>query len=185
LDYIAITDHNTLDFALAARAALGKAIIVGEEITTREGELIGLFLQSVIPGGLSSADTVIRIHSQGGLVYVPHPFETVRSGITLSALNSIAAEVDIIEVHNGRAVFQNRGAQAKAWAQARRTAGAASSDTHGWHGWGNTYSSIDRAPEADTLPDVLQAARYQSGTVGLRGLLYPTYNRLRKALHRA
>lgn len=184
LDYIAITDHNTIGFALAAQAELGRQIIVGEEITTTEGELIGLFLQSVVPAGLSLAETAGRIRAQGGLVYVPHPFETVRSGVRLAALDGIAALVDIIEIHNGRAIFQRRGSAARDWARRHQVAGAASSDAHGRHGWGNTYSIIDRTPAADTLPAVLQAARYRTGTVGLRGILYPKYNRLRQGLRR-
>lgn len=185
LDYIAITDHNTIDFAVAAQTALGQQIIIGEEVTTTEGEVIGLFLREAVPAGLSLAETVSRIHTQGGLVYVPHPFETVRSGVQLAALDRITKAVDIIEVYNGRAIFQNRSARAGAWAADRHIASAAGSDAHGLHGWGNTYSTIDHIPDARTLPRALQTARHQRGTVGLLGALYPKYNRLRKALAHA
>lgn len=185
LDYIAITDHNTIDFALSAQAALGPQIIIGEEITTTEGEVIGLFLQEAVPPGLGLADAVARIHGQGGLVYVPHPFETVRSGVSLAALDGITKAVDIIEMYNGRALFQKRGSLASAWAADHHVAGAASSDAHGVYGWGNTYSIIDRPPDVRTLQRALQAARYHCGTVGLRGVLYPKYNRLRKVFSNA
>ena len=180
LDYIAITDHNTVRFALAAHAALGSNIIVGEEVTTTDGELIGLFLTKAIPAGLTPLETAKRIKAQGGLVYVPHPFETVRSGITPQALDSIADLVDIVEVRNGRAVFQNRSGQAEEWAAARKLPGAASSDSHGWHGWGKTYSTIDHIPRKTTLASSLYAARLTVGSGGLRAVLYPKFNRLRK-----
>src|SRR3954467_12292615 len=78
LDYIAITDHNRIDFAAQIRATLGEQIIIGEEITAVEGEVIGLFLREAVPAGLPLAETIQRITDQGGVVYIPHPFETVR-----------------------------------------------------------------------------------------------------------
>src|SRR5260370_13768234 len=93
LDFIAVTDHNSIDFAAEVHAELGEKIIIGEEVTAREGELMGLFLTEVIPAGLSAAETAAKIHEQGGLVYIPHPFETVRKGLPMAALDAIATEV--------------------------------------------------------------------------------------------
>ncbi|HSX29492.1 MAG TPA: PHP domain-containing protein [Candidatus Saccharimonadales bacterium] len=180
LDYIAITDHNTITFALEVRKALGNVIIVGEEITTTEGDIIGLFLHEPIPAGLALAEAITRIKAQHGLVYVPHPFETVRKGVRATALDSVVGQIDIVEVRNGRAVFQNYSQAASNWAASHSLPGAASSDSHGWHGWGKTYSLIDRPPTADTLPASLQAARLIRRAPGPLGLLYPKYNRLRK-----
>jgi predicted metal-dependent phosphoesterase TrpH len=180
LDYIAVTDHNRIDFAVQAQAALGKQIIIGEEITALEGEVIGLFLREAVPAGLSLAETIQRIRNQGGVVYIPHPFETVRKGLAERILDLNAVPINIVEVRNGRAVFQNKGAAAETWARVHSKAGAASSDAHGWHGWCKTYSVIDRAPTADTLAASYQAARYVVGKPGLRGLAYPKFNRLRK-----
>jgi predicted metal-dependent phosphoesterase TrpH len=92
LNYIAVTDHNRIDFALQLQAQLGPQIIVGEEITTTDGEIIGLYLHEVVPAGLSTLEAVQRIRQQGGLVYVPHPFETVRKGITAATLDTIATD---------------------------------------------------------------------------------------------
>jgi predicted metal-dependent phosphoesterase TrpH len=183
LDYIAITDHNRIDFAQQAQAELGRAVIVGEEVTTRGGEIIGLFLKEVVPAGLELQEAAARIKAQGGLVYVPHPFETMRSGVAADGLEKVAHLVDIVEIRNGRAVFQNRSQQAEGWARSHAKPGAASSDAHGRTGWGNTYSVVDRVPEAGTLPQLLQAARYSKKTVGIRGLLYPKLNRLRRGIH--
>ncbi|HSX16144.1 MAG TPA: PHP domain-containing protein [Candidatus Saccharimonadales bacterium] len=181
LDCIAVTDHNRIDFALGLQAELGDRIIVGEEVSTREGEIIGLFLKEVVPAGLSALETAKRIRAQGGLVYIPHPFETVRSGIseaTLLAL-SLVKLVDIIETYNGR-TLQNRGDRAKRWAQAHATAKASSSDAHGHRGWGKTWTVVAKQPTARTLVKLLARASHSTKSTGLVGRLYPKLNRLRK-----
>lgn len=180
LDVIAVTDHNTIDMAKELHATFGDRIIIGEEITTLDGEIIGLYLHRTIPPLLSVEETVRRIRAQGGLVYIPHPFETVRKGLKRSVLDSIAADVDIIECHNGRAVFQDRSKLASAWQRLHRTAAAASSDAHGMAGWGRTYSAIGAMPSRDTLPGLLRDATHTVGFPGLQGMAYPKYYRLRK-----
>ncbi len=183
LDVVAVTDHNTITFAQALQQKLGDKIIIGEEITTREGEIIGLFLTQVVQPGMSAADTVAAIKSQGGLIYVPHPFETVRKGLAAETLDAIAKNVDIIEVYNGRAVFQNKSKQALAWAATHRVPGVASSDSHGWHGWGKTYTMVQAVPAPKTLVSLLQDATYSVGRPGVRGILYPKFNRIRRKKH--
>jgi predicted metal-dependent phosphoesterase TrpH len=182
LDVIAVTDHNSIEFAQQLHSELGNRIIIGEEITAREGEIIGLFLSSLIPAGLSAAETADHIHEQGGLVYVPHPFETVRTGLSLTDLENIAESVDIIEIHNGRAVFQDKATLAVDWAKRYQLPGAASSDAHGKHGWGKTYSLIAESPTKDNLSELLYSATYQVGSPGIRGMLYPKVNRMRRRL---
>lgn len=184
LDHIAVTDHNTIDFAKSLRDKLGEQIIVGEEIMTTEGDLIGLYLKEVVPSGLSAAETAAQIKAQGGLVYVPHPFETVRKGISLETLDFIAKQVDIVETANGRAVFQNKSKEAAKWAADHKLPCAASSDAHGFSGWGKTYSIVPSAPTAATLPKLLAGATYEVGSPGVRGVLYPKLNRLIKRLFR-
>ena len=185
LDSIAVTDHNRLDAALSLREALGPQIIIGEEISTTQGEIIGLYLHEAIPGGLTPKETIKRIRAQGGLVYIPHPFETVRSGLSGAALDKIAEEIDIIEVHNGRAVFQNHSNQAAAWVKEHGAAGAASSDAHGYRGWGKTYSCIADKPTRENLVKLLAEASYAVHAPGVIGLLYPKLNRTRTRLKHA
>ncbi|HSX00151.1 MAG TPA: PHP-associated domain-containing protein [Patescibacteria group bacterium] len=180
LHVIAVTDHNRIDFAQQLQAELGDSIIVGEEITALEGEIIGLYLQEAIPAGLSSIETVRRILAQRGIVYVPHPFETVRKGLPLAVLDEIADHVDVLETYNGRSI-QDRSARATAWAAKHDIAGAASSDAHGIRGWGNTYSILAEAPSRDTLVDLLGHATYSTRSTGPIGRLYPKLNRIRKA----
>jgi predicted metal-dependent phosphoesterase TrpH len=179
LDVIAITDHNVTEYAKQVHAELGDRIIVGEEITTSEGEIIGLYLTKTIPPYLSVMQTIAEIHKQGGLVYIPHPFETIRKGLSHALLDSIAQHVDIIEVHNGRAMLQDRSEAALSWASSHGVAGAASSDAHGLGGWGRTYSMLHAMPTRDTLTQLLASAEYEVGFPGV-GMLYPRLNRVRK-----
>jgi predicted metal-dependent phosphoesterase TrpH len=153
---------------------------VGEEITTAKGEIVGLYLSEAVEPGMSLADTINAIHKQGGLVYLPHPFETVRKGVKLEDIEPLAGQIDIVETANGRAVFQNQSEQAQTWAEGHALPGAASSDAHGWFGWGRTYSEIQKVPTTDNLAKQLQSAQYKNGSPGWRGILYPKFNRLRK-----
>ncbi len=180
LNYIAITDHDHIDFALEAQAKLGEKIIVGEEITTQEGEIIGLFLSKLVLPGLSAAETIKLIRAQNGLVYIPHPFETVRKGLLLSVLETIKDDVDIVEVFNGRAYFQNKSKQAKLWAKQHGVATAASSDAHGRIGWGKSFSALNGQPTAQNLPELLGQAKLSRHYVGPWGILYPKLHRMRK-----
>jgi predicted metal-dependent phosphoesterase TrpH len=180
LDFIAITDHDHIDFALQAQTQLGERIIVGQEITTSAGEIIGLFLTKLIQPGLTPLETVEAIKSQNGLVYVPHPFETVRHGLSAQTLNEIADSVDIIEVHNGRAIFQNRGPQAAAWAKLHHRIRAASSDAHGRKGLGHAYTETQVSLNRNNFMDAVGRGRLITARPPLSTLLYPKLNRLRK-----
>ena len=182
LDYVAITDHNTVAMALELQQTHGDKVIVGEEIMSTEGELIGLFLTETIAPGLSSEETAKAIKAQGGLVYIPHPFETVRKGLDNRSLDKIIEYIDIVEVSNGRAVFQNFGPEAATWARLNRKLAAASSDAHGHKGIGTTYTVLPGAPSAENLLELLTKARLISGRPPLKTLLYPKANRLRKRL---
>lgn len=107
IDCVAVTDHNEIDRALELKAAFcaeGIDVIVGEEVFTSEGEIIGLWLSHRIQPGLTPEQTVAEIKRQGGAVYVPHPYDEKRHKTVLSreALLRIAPEIDCIEVHNGR-----------------------------------------------------------------------------------
>lgn len=184
LDAVAVTDHNTINFALQLHQELGDKIIVGEEIMTSHGEIIGLYLTETIPGGLSPDETIQRIQAQGGLVYIPHPFETIRSGMGPHMLEQIADKIDIIEICNGRAFLQNRSSQTVLWARLNNITGAASSDAHGSRGVGKTYSSLAELPTKETLVSLLQRATHHTGRPSPRALLYPKYHRLRKKIRK-
>lgn len=182
LDAIAVTDHNRIDMAEALQKQLGDQIIIGEEIMTTHGEIVGLFLKQFVRPGLSPIDTVKQIKDQGGLVYIPHPFETVRKGLNARSLEEIADFVDIIEVCNGRAFLQNRSAQAVVWAKLNAKDAAASSDAHGYKGLGKTFSDLPEMPTKDNLLELLDRAVLRTGHPSLQALLYPKYHKFRKKL---
>lgn len=184
LDYAAVTDHNQIAFALELKKLLGDKIIVGEEIDTGEGELIGLFLKQKIEPMLGVRQTAVAIHQQKGLIYVPHPFETIRRGIQPEAFAQITDLVDIVETHNGRAYFNNKASQARQWAKAHKLAAAASSDAHGLRGWGKTFSLVKNKPTAANLTRQLANTEYGLGYVGPAGVLYPAINRARNRFKR-
>lgn len=178
LDYIAVTDHNTTTQAFELQKEFGDRIIVGEEISTQQGDLVGLFLSDTIPAGLTLKEAVSHIKAQGGLVYIPHPFETVRKGLSFKDLETIVDEIDIVEGYNGRSL-QNRSESALDWAKSHDLPCAASSDAHGRLGWGVTYSTISEAPTVHNLTELLQEADYSINSTGIAGRLYPTINRQR------
>jgi predicted metal-dependent phosphoesterase TrpH len=184
LQMIAITDHNTIDFAKMAQKKLGRSIIVGEEIMTAEGEIIGLFLQDTIAPQQSLEATIAAIRAQHGIVYVPHPFETVRKGLSEQALARIATDVDLIETYNGRAMQRTARKKAAAWAERYGVAGVTSSDAHGNRGWGRTYTSIGAALTQANVVDVFIKTQHAQKNVGIIGRMYPTIHRATKRIQK-
>lgn len=182
LDVIAITDHNTIEFATYAREKLGDRIIVGEEIMSTMGEIIGLYLTETVHPGLSPLETVKQIKEQGGLVYIPHPFESIRKGLHPSVLEELIDFIDIIEICNGRAFLQNRSAQTVLWSKLNRVVGAASSDAHGVRGLGKTFTSVKELPNEGDLVKILSHGVAITDRPGLRSLLYPKYHKIRRKL---
>lgn len=180
LTAIAVTDHDTIAFAQELHEKLGDAIIVGEEISSLDGEIIGLFLKKRVEPGLTAPATAHAIHSQGGLVCVPHPYERLRRGVSAETLEKIADKVDIIEIHNGRASPDARPKRAMTWAQQNHVAMMSSSDAHGWRGWGRTYAAVSQKPTRENLVKLLFHADFHKGFVGFHGRLYPKLNRLTK-----
>jgi predicted metal-dependent phosphoesterase TrpH len=140
LGAIAVTDHNVFGGALeAVERARGRRLVVipGEEIKTDEqGEVIGLFLREEIPRGLSFAETVDAIHAQGGLVYVPHPFDRVHTIPGAATLHRHLADVDVLEVYNARLLFETYNDEALRFARKYNLTAGAGSDAHVLQGVG-------------------------------------------------
>lgn len=185
LDCVAVTDHNTTDFARDLQRELGERLIVGEEILTQQGEIIGLYLTATIPAGLPLTEAIAAIQAQRGIVYIPHPFETRRKGLSQASLDVSAHSVAIVEVYNGRAWAEPHDSQARKWAQTHRVVSAASSDAHGRLGLGRTYTVVQELPTRDTLVPLLQSATFSVRPPTLGAILEPTYNRLRTRWTRA
>src|SRR5437868_222562 len=140
LGAIAVTDHNVFGGALeAAERARGRRIVVvpGEEVKTAgQGEVIGLFLREEIPRGLSFAETVAAIRAQGGLVYVPHPFDRLHAIPDPATLHRHLAEIDVLEVYNARLLFETYNDEAVRFARKYNLTVGAGSDAHVLQGVG-------------------------------------------------
>jgi predicted metal-dependent phosphoesterase TrpH len=148
LTHLAITDHDRIDVAQEARelAPVGLTVIVGEEVKTRDGDLICLFLERVIPPGLSVADTIAAAREQGGLVGIPHPFDRQRRSILRdAAMASLAPAVDWVETHNARVVGRGNE-EAAEFALEHRLPGVSVSDAHSIMEVGVAYTALEGDP---------------------------------------
>jgi hypothetical protein len=139
LGAIAVTDHNEISGALEARAkANGLKVIVGEEVKTKEqGEVIGLFIEEKIPRGMTLQETIAEIKRQGGLVYVPHPFDRMHSVPDYEHLLTVIDDVDAIEVFNPRIAISEFNEEAVRFAAKYRIPAGAGSDAHVPQGLGS------------------------------------------------
>src|SRR5438270_3202493 len=166
LGALCVTDHNGLANALALSlmSDLPIQVIPSEEVKTSEGEIIGYFLSELVPKGLSPEETVERIKAQGGLVCVPHPFDSMRTGSRLRtpALDRLvrAGLVDILEVFNARAVNPDDNHAALEYAQEHGLAMSAGSDAHTLIEVGRAYVEV----EPFTTPQEFLAA-LRAGTI--------------------
>jgi hypothetical protein len=160
LGAIAVTDHNEISGALEARAqaaGAGVKVIVGEEVKTAgQGEVIGLFIEEKIPRGLSLEETVAEIKRQGGLVYVPHPFDRMHSVPDYEHLLRIVDEVDAIEVFNPRVAIGAFNEEASRFAAKYRIPAGAGSDSHVAQGLGSVRI---RMRDFDGPQEFMQALR--------------------------
>jgi predicted metal-dependent phosphoesterase TrpH len=134
LGAIAVTDHNVFGGALEALDyARGRELVViaGEEVKTADqGEVIGLFLEREIPRGMSFGETVAAIREQGGLVYVPHPFDRLHAIPDPRTLHRNLADIDVLEVYNARLLFEAYNDEALRFARKYNLTMGAGSDAH-------------------------------------------------------
>jgi predicted metal-dependent phosphoesterase TrpH len=144
MNVVCITDHNSILGAKKAREA-GKGIdgievVIGEEISTADGEVIGLFIEEEIPAGLSAVETIDRIREQGGLVIAPHPFSLhcpcLREKIEV-------LDIDGIETLNGGHIDDYANAQAQERGKTGRFACLGSSDAHYLKTIGCAYTEFE------------------------------------------
>lgn len=183
LDAVAITDHHSVEYALYCQKKIGERIIVGEEMTSTVGHVIGLFLTKTISSGLSLEETIERIHAQNGLVYIPHPFDVARHGIGKRNLETIEGKIDILESFNARIIFRLQNKHAGEFAFAHNVIQAAGSDAHSASSLGFTYTVLSEIPTAHTLPVLLSEATYKTQYLPFLSYFQPKLNRIRKRLY--
>jgi glycosyltransferase involved in cell wall biosynthesis len=158
LGAIAVTDHNEISGALEAQAkASGIKVIVGEEVKTADqGEVIGLFISELIPKGLTLQETIAEIKRQGGIVYVPHPFDRMHAVPDYEHLMGVLDDVDAIEIFNPRVAIQEFNEEAARFAAKYRIPAGAGSDAHVAQGLGSVRI---RMPDFDGPEEFLEALR--------------------------
>jgi predicted metal-dependent phosphoesterase TrpH/glycosyltransferase involved in cell wall biosynthesis len=173
LGAIAITDHNEISGAVAAAEAAGEfgvKVIVAEEVKTAEqGEVIGLFLNERIDRGMTMAETIAEIRRQGGLVYVPHPFDRLHSVPDYEHLLEIVEQIDILEVFNPRVALTAFNEEAERFAAKYRIVPGAGSDSHVAQGLG---SVMIRVHDFNGPEEFLEAMRDADIVRKKRNLVY-------------
>jgi predicted metal-dependent phosphoesterase TrpH len=184
LDRLIVTDHNEIRGALELREMDPERVLVGEEVKTREGfDLIGILLRERIPKGTPAREACERIRDQGGVVYIPHPFDLARAGAG-AHLDSLGELVDVVEVHNARCWVPAFNRRAAEWAAAHARLAGAGSDAH-------TVAELGRGcvevppfePTRDGLLAALSAGRLGECTRSSPLVrLGSTYAKLRKKL---
>jgi predicted metal-dependent phosphoesterase TrpH/glycosyltransferase involved in cell wall biosynthesis len=173
LGAIAVTDHNEVSgaFEAAEKAAeFGVKIIIGEEVkSAAQGEVIGLFLQEKIPRGLTLEETVAEIKRQGGLVYVPHPFDRMHAVPDYEHLLKIVDDVDAIEVYNPRVAIGSFNEEAERFAAKYQIVRGAGSDSHVAAGLGSVRI---RMHDFDGPAEFLESLRHAEISTKSGTLLY-------------
>ncbi len=162
LGAIAVTDHNEISGAFDARAKAaeyGVKVIVAEEVKTADqGEVIGLFLEEKIPRGMTLAETIAAIRAQGGLVYVPHPFDRLHSVPDYEHLLAVVEDIDALEVFNPRVAISAFNEEAVRFAAKYRIVGGAGSDAHVPQGLGSVRIRMRDFDGAEEFLESLRAA---------------------------
>ena len=157
INCIAIADHGTTEGALKMQNLAPFKVIMAEEILTPHGEIIGMFLKKTIPSGLSVEQTISQIRAQGGLICIPHPFDTFRtSALDNGIIEKIVDQIDAMEVFNSRTILLRDLTKAQAFTQKYSIHESASSDAHTLGEIGNAYVEM---PEFNGRDDFLQALR--------------------------
>src|SRR5256885_5917118 len=171
LGAIAVTDHSEISGALeAAERADEIKVIVGEEVKTADqGEVIGLFIDHKIPRGMTLQETIAEIRRQGGLVYVPHPFDRMHSVPDYEHLLSVVEDIDAIEVFNPRVAMKSFNEEAARFAAKYRIVAGAGSDSHVPQGLGSVKIAMR---DFDGPEEFLESLRDADSIRKRKSLLY-------------
>jgi len=190
IDRLAVTDHNRISGARAVAALDPALVIIGEEIMTTQGELLGYFLREEIPAGLSPVETIARLRAQGAAISVSHPFDRLRHGAWQAAdLAAILPLVDAIEVFNARCIYPEDNARALAFAHEHGKLGSVGSDAHSQRELGRAVLLMEAAASAAELVAGFAAGqrrtRLSSPAIHLTSRFAKTWKRLVRLTGRA
>ena len=180
INCIAVTDHDAIQGAFEMKALAPFPVIVAEEILTPQGEIIGLFLEEGVPFGLPIEEAVARIKAQGALACLPHPFDGIR-GLRIDGdrLESLAGQIDAMEVFNARSPLLRYSTRAQAFAMRHGLPGTAGSDAHTASEIGKTYVEMPAFSGRDEFLKALSQGRVHRHKSSLLVHLGSTWARLR------
>jgi predicted metal-dependent phosphoesterase TrpH len=159
LDRIALTDHNTVEGALDLVLMAPELAIVGEEVKTREGEVIGLFITEYLPPYLAPEEVMDLIHEMGGLSYLPHPLDRRRANFRPERVMELADRIDIIETYNPWCDATANAAAAKLATDLGKVV-ATGSDAHGIQELGRSWMEIEDYTDPADFLEKLRHARH-------------------------
>jgi predicted metal-dependent phosphoesterase TrpH len=187
INCLAVTDHDSIAGALETKRIAPFKVIIGEEVLTNSGEIIGYFLKEEVPPHLSPEETVKRIKAQGGLVCIPHPCDCLRPQSRLSprALQRILSQVDLIEVFNSRTLLSRDAVHARELAQKCGLPGTVGSDAHVIQEVGRAYIEIPEFNDAEQFRQVLVQGKIVGSRTSPLVHFYNIRNRLIKRLKRS
>ncbi len=171
LGAIAIADHDTIAGGLEGSSLTREdlIVIVAEEVMTQHGEVIGLFLEEEIPAGKTFDETLSHIKEQGGLVYVPHPFDRLRTTPSYRSMVDNLHRIDVIETYNARNALSYFNLNAERFATKYNVVAGAGSDAHVLAGLG---TAMLRMPRFDGPESFMEALREADIVTRRRSLLY-------------
>jgi predicted metal-dependent phosphoesterase TrpH len=159
IDRVAITDHDVIDTALEMKAKYPERVIVGEEIETSQGEILGYFMTEWVPGGLDPMETIKRLRSQGAVISIPHPFDSLRKPhFSLEQLESFIPCIDAVETFNARCISNAFNEQAKNFAKSQGLLETVGSDAHTFRELGKATLMMAEFFDAETLLVSLRSA---------------------------
>jgi predicted metal-dependent phosphoesterase TrpH len=185
IDRVVVTDHNTIQGALLARQMDPVRVIVGEEIMTRTGELLAIYVSEEVPRGLAPQEAIKRLREQGAFISVSHPFDAMRSGHWEPAdLMSILPQVDAIETFNARCLWPGFNRQALAFARQHGLPGTTGSDAHTAIEIGRATLCLPDFHDPESLRAAIRQGQQQGGLspawIHFASTYAKAYKRLRK-----
>jgi predicted metal-dependent phosphoesterase TrpH len=167
---VALTDHNTIEGALELHSGAPSwlQVIIAEEVSTLQGDVIGLFLHARIEPGLSMLETIAQIKAQGGIVLLPHPFDRIRKGAAgLTVTKEIQNDIDFIEIFNSRCLIPTDNQRARRYSKKERLLPYVGSDAHTASEYGNANCFLEAFATPEEFRKSLAHATFKTKSGGL------------------
>ena len=184
IDRLVITDHNTIRGAVVAKQMAPELIIIGEEVRTSKGDMIGVFVKEEVPRGLSPARTIELLRSQDAFIIAAHPFDRYRSGWEMCDLLEILPHVDAIEIFNALCISPEFNTMAGRFAAEYGVPGVVGSDAHAVSDVGRAAMFLPYFEKASELRQVIPHGTHQAARAPFGSRFASVYARTAKQLFR-